>query len=617
MIRKKSVITIKTRLIIAFMAILVLPCAAIGWFSYQKAADEVTDQIMSNALQGIQISNNQITDVVTSAASDMDYLANRIHSGMVEGQKSPQIREILNQYMALHPGFISAYLGTEDGLMLRSPNQQMEKGYDPRVRDWYTKAMADPTKAIINKPSVSVAANEIVVVSSKAVSDKSGVIAGNISLKALGELVSQMKIGKAGYVTIFDGEQNFLIHPTREPGTIATDEFIADFYKADAGVVNYTFEGAKKRAVFMTNELTGWKIVGSIELAEISQATRSIMYTALIVIAIALLLGAAIIYGIIRSITLPLKQLMHATEKMAEGDLTEEVTIRSQDEIGHLAESVNHMIHNLRELIGGVSGSSQNVASASEQISATTEEIAKGSAVEAEATQIIQEQFSELTLAIHSVARSAEDAAGLAASTTLIAHAGGEQVSHSVDSMEQVSSQMERLEEDSVKIGEIIEVINDISEQTNLLALNAAIEAARAGEQGRGFAVVADEVRKLAERSGKAATEITKIIKGMQTNTHNSVLAVASGVSQSHETGQAFKEIIAMISDTEQKVNEIAAASEEQAAQAEEVMRSIESISAASEEAAAAAEETAATSYSMAQLAEDLIDSISIFKVNK
>jgi methyl-accepting chemotaxis protein len=182
--------------------------------------------------------------------------------------------------------------------------------------------------------------------------------------------------------------------------------------------------------------------------------------------------------------------------------------------------------------------------------------------------------------------------------------------------MEEVNGQVSLLAEDSNKIGEIIEVIDDIAEQTNLLALNAAIEAARAGDQGRGFAVVADEVRKLAERSGEATKQIATIIKGMQENTARSVKAVSNGMVESHQTGKAFENIVAMVAQTESKVTEIAAASEEQAAQTEAVMGAIQNISTTSQEAAAASEETAATSQSLANLAEELNGSISVFKIN-
>jgi methyl-accepting chemotaxis protein len=219
-------------------------------------------------------------------------------------------------------------------------------------------------------------------------------------------------------------------------------------------------------------------------------------------------------------------------------------------------------------------------------------------------------------VAINSVASSAEEASELSNKTVGIAQDGGEIVRSSIGGMNLVNQQMLRLQEDSNKIGEIIEVIDDIADQTNLLALNAAIEAARAGDQGRGFAVVADEVRKLAERSSEATKQITSIIKGIQDNTQQSVKAVEQGVISSQKSGKAFENIISMVNDSANKVTEIAAASEEQAAQSSEVMSSIESISAAAEEAAASSEETASTAQSLAQLAEELNNSVSIFKIN-
>lgn len=161
-------------------------------------------------------------------------------------------------------------------------------------------------------------------------------------------------------------------------------------------------------------------------------------------------------------------------------------------------------------------------------------------------------------MAITSVANGAEQAAELSNNTMELAQEGGKVLRSSIDGMNSANEQMARLEEDSNKIGEIIEVIDDIADQTNLLALNAAIEAARAGDQGRGFAVVADEVRKLAERSSEATKQITAIIKGMQKNTLLSISAVNQGVVSSQKTGESFESIVYMVNDSANKVSEIA-----------------------------------------------------------
>ncbi|WP_424765601.1 methyl-accepting chemotaxis protein [Paenibacillus sp. sgz302251] len=333
------------------------------------------------------------------------------------------------------------------------------------------------------------------------------------------------------------------------------------------------------------------------------------------IIIVSLLFSIAFGYFMSQIIARPLNRLVGLLGKVAAGDLRETSDINTRDEIGQLATSINNMVISLRSTVGAIFVSAESVAAASQQISSSTEEIARGSNSQASDAQTMNELFSELSIAISSVAQSAEQAADLSNTTMDIAMEGGKVVRSSIEGMVVVNEQMSRLEEDSNKIGEIIEVIDDIAEQTNLLALNAAIEAARAGEQGRGFAVVADEVRKLAERSSEATKQITSIIKGMQQNTQHSVRAVGEGVAFSKKTGEAFDSIITMVNQSALKVTEIAAASEEQAAQSAEVLISIESISAATQQSAASSEETAATALSLAELAQDLNSSVSIFNI--
>lgn len=347
-----------------------------------------------------------------------------------------------------------------------------------------------------------------------------------------------------------------------------------------------------------------------------SKKVNSTLFWLLTLSILAVIAGIGVAFYISRQISLPIMEVAKSAERIANGDLTgDSLSIKNRDEIGDMAIAFNKMSASITAIISTVLISSQNLSAAAQQISASTEEIASGSANQASSAQTIHELFRELSVAITSVANGAEQAAELSNNTMDLAQEGGKVLRSSIEGMNLANEQMARLEEDSNKIGEIIEVIDDIADQTNLLALNAAIEAARAGDQGRGFAVVADEVRKLAERSSEATKQITAIIKGMQKNTLLSISAVNQGVVSSQKTGESFESIVYMVNDSANKVSEIAAASEQQAAQTSEVLLSIESISAATEEAAASSEETASAAQSLAMLAEELNIAVEMFKI--
>lgn len=364
------------------------------------------------------------------------------------------------------------------------------------------------------------------------------------------------------------------------------------------------------------NEWIKFNVDGSeLEVTEANETNESGTTTVILLGIIAVVAGIALAVVISENLRKGVQSVLNVAAKAADGDLREVAVVRSKDEIGELTVAFNAMMNNLRNLIGQTLGSAQNVAASAQEISATTEEIAKGSTEQAAAAQTITELVNEMTRAVSAVAGNAESVATMSERTRRGAEEGGTAVQASIKGMERLSQQMHLLEQDSEKIGQIIEVIDEIAEQTNLLALNAAIEAARAGEQGRGFAVVADEVRKLAERSGEATKQIASIIKGMQNNTDHSVKAVEEASALSEQTGITFNNIVRMVGETATQVSEIAAASEEQAAQAEEVLRAIETIAAASEQSAAAAEETASSSQALASLSDDLNQNVSIFKV--
>lgn len=438
-------------------------------------------------------------------------------------------------------------------------------------------------------------------------------------------------LGEHGYIFVYDQQGNALAHPLNEgknlwdakspDGVLVQQELIQ---QALSGGGYTTFEWAlpadpSKTAPKITYSALdphwGWVVCAGTYMSDFNKGADVIFYTLVITLIVAVIVGSLITFFYAGFLIKPVEQMVQHVKRLAGGDLRDDLPIRGRDEVAQLAASLNDMITQFRVLIGGIQLSSQNVAAASQQISASTEEISSGAEEQARSSQKMTDLLKELNDASLNAARSAEAAAELANNTVGTAINGGKDVSVSIESMDRLKDKMGLLEEDSIKIGEIIEVIDEIADQTNLLALNAAIEAARAGEQGRGFAVVADEVRKLAERSAEAAKQISKIIIGMQNNTKESVLSVVDGVEKSVRTGEAFDKIVEMVNESARKISEIAEAGREQSLQTSDVLLSVESIAATSEESAAAAEETAATSQSLAELADELNSSVSIFKV--
>jgi len=338
------------------------------------------------------------------------------------------------------------------------------------------------------------------------------------------------------------------------------------------------------------------------------------------------------VYGLLqRFIISPLKHLTSISKDIAQGngDLRKRVPVSGKDELGQLGQHFNQFIERLQRSITRVGQLTDQVASASAQLSATAEEIARGSETQTDRVTQSASAVEEMTMTASEVARNSMEAANIANETAQTAQTGYQVVGETVSGMQQLSEAVghsatiiSQLGQSSDQIGEIVRVIEDIADQTNLLALNAAIEAARAGEQGRGFAVVADEVRKLAERTTKATKEIGDMIRQIQKDTKTAVTSmeegtgkVTGGVELANRTGQALTQIQEMVLQTASMIQQIAGAAEEQSVATKQIADDLETVAQVSRESSSGSGESAKASHDLSQLAAELQGIVGTFKV--
>jgi methyl-accepting chemotaxis protein len=324
----------------------------------------------------------------------------------------------------------------------------------------------------------------------------------------------------------------------------------------------------------------------------------------------------------------PIKEASEVLAVMATGDLTIRMIGNYKGDLAKLKNDLNMLGDSLSELIRQVNEAVQNTASSAMQISSTAEGLAAATQEQSAQADDVATAVEEMSRTITENAMSANKTAEVAKENGRIAKEGGQVVTLTVNKMRDIAKvvknsaeNIQKLGESSKQIGEIISVIDDIADQTNLLALNAAIEAARAGEQGRGFAVVADEVRKLAERTTEATKQIAVMIKGIQSETEAAVNAmnkgneeVNSGIELADKAGQSLQQILVSTQEVIDMINQIAAASEEQSATSEEISKNVTSISKVTAESAQHVEEVAHTADDLAKMTNQLAELMRQFK---